>query len=171
MEDKFTRGYLSGAAAGVVMAAINLAAFNLGFSKDRYIDMIAMLFWNDMPKSIWEMGFAQVIHLGVNALFGVAFAYLLPKLGNRYLLFKGSTYGAATWFLIHSAGAFFHIPAITETNPVTVFSHLIAATMYGLLLVVVLIWFQNRVEAREGSGEISQVEMSPAFKPFKGRQK
>jgi len=164
LQDRFTRGYLSGAAAGVVMAALNIAFFNLGWSKDRYLDMVAMLFWSDMPKSLWEMGFAQVIHIAVDGLLGIVFAYLLPKLESGYLLLKGSTFGAATWFIIHAAGAFFHVPVLSESNSLTILMHLIASTIYGLLLVVILTWFESRVDSKERTGEFGRAAPSPAFK-------
>ncbi|HWR42813.1 DUF6789 family protein [Sporomusa sp.] len=143
MQNKFVSGYLAGVIAGVVMAALNLISFTLGIAKVRYLDIAAMVVWGDFPESTREEIFAQVFQIAIAGLIGIAFAYLLPKLENSYLLLKGSTYGAAVWVTIHTLGTLFHISILEKSTPETNLSHLVTATIFGLVLTVVLAWLES----------------------------
>ncbi|HWR08305.1 hypothetical protein [Sporomusa sp.] len=138
MQNKFVRGYLAGAIAGVVMAALNLISYTLGIAKVRYLDIAAIVVWGDFPESMREEIFAQVLQIGVAGLLGIVFVYLLPKLENSYPLFSGSTYGAAVWVIIHTLGTIFHIPMLEHATPESNLSHLFTAMTFGLVLTVVL---------------------------------
>ncbi|MDD3893426.1 MAG: hypothetical protein PHU36_00180 [Syntrophomonadaceae bacterium] len=166
MQDRFARGYLAGAIAGLVMAAINLISFKLGLAQVRYTDIAAMLIWGDLPKSTWEVIFAEVIHIASAGLLGIVFAYLLPKLESGYLLLKGSTYGAATWFLIHTAGSFFHVPILEKSTSGTTFSHLISATVYGMVLAVSLTWLESYADKEQEEEIHGKALPTPACKPL-----
>ncbi len=166
MQDRFVRGYLAGAVAGVIMAVLDLIPFMLGITKVRYLDMAAVVIWGDFPKATWEEIFAQVLHIAVAGLFGIAFAYLLPRLESKYLLLKGSTYGAATWFIMHTSGSFFHVPILEKSTPETTLSHLVTATIYGLVLASVLAWLENYVKSEQKSHMFSHTVPSPAYKHY-----
>lgn len=167
MHDKFVRGYIAGLLASFVMMAINLVSFSLGIAKVRYLDVSAVILWGDMPKSLWEAVFAQLIAMFFCGLIGISFAYLLPKLGTNYRGLKGATYTAAFLFILYAMGMFFKVPLLEKAAPETCLSNLVSSSIFGLVLDRILQWEEKRIASFQQCEVLSSVVPTPAYKYLK----
>lgn len=164
MHDKFVRGYIAGLLASFVMMAINLTSFSLGIAKVRYLDVAAIILWGDMPKSLWEVVFAQLIAMFFCGLIGITFSYLLPKLGTDYRGLKGATYTAAFLFILYAMGMFFKVPLLEKAAPETCLSNLVSSSIFGLVLDWILRWEEKRLARSQQCEILSSVLSDPVYK-------
>lgn len=164
MHDKFVRGYIAGLLASFVMMAINLTSFSLGIAKVRYLDVSAIILWGDMPKSLWEVVFAQLIAMFFCGLIGITFSYVLPKLGTDYRGLKGATYTAAFLFILYAIGTFLKVPLIEKAAPETCLSNLISSSVFGFVLDRILQWEEKHIARYQQCEGLSSVVSVPAYK-------
>lgn len=175
MHDKFVRGYIAGLLASFVMMAINLASFSLGIAKVRYLDVSSVILWGDMPKSLWEAVFAQLIAMFFCGLIGITFTYLLPKLGTDYRGLKGATYTTALLFTLYAVGTFLKVPLLEKAAPETCLSNLVSSSIFGLVLDRILQWEEKRLASYQQCEILSSVLPDPVYKyledsPDRGRE-
>ena len=92
---------------------------------------------NFIAKTITDMQSVCSIGSTVFSGFaGVLFAFLLPKISNQKLIFKGATYVIGIWFFAYTVTLFFKVPGLIKVPLETVFSNFIAAFIYSISLAI-----------------------------------
>ncbi|WP_122627871.1 hypothetical protein [Lucifera butyrica] len=167
MEDRFIRGYIAGVIGGIVMVLLDYILFVLGISEARYLDLVAIMIWGYVPLTVFGQSIAQVIQLGHAALVGITFAFLVPVIDNKYLLFKGATYGAVVWFTVFAIGSLYKLSLFYLSSPTNAFSHLITSAIWGVVAAVALTRMEKYATARE-SRQVDSAVAVPAYKRYTG---
>ena len=166
MHDRFVRGYIAGTIGGIVMVLFNFILYILGYSETRFLDLVSIIFLGYISDNILEQAIAQIIHTGHAAFTGISFAYLVPKINNNYLKFKGATFGAISWFIIFGVGSLYKVPLFTKSAATTVLTYLFSSTIWGVVAALVLVWFEQHSESTQESRQSNQIIPSPAYKRF-----
>lgn len=151
LDDRFFRGYIAGLVGGVVMTLINQLTVVLGLVSIRLIDWVGMIFLGYVPATVGEQLLCLTIQLVHAAVVGILFAYLVTDMSSRYLILKGSTIGAITWFIIFGVGSLFKVPLYFNLSWVSVSANLFAASIWGVTAALVLLWFEQHATAAEKS--------------------
>ena len=166
MQDRFIRGYISGAVGGVVMVLINIIFFELGVTESKHTDLISVIFLGHVPTIMGEQIIILIIQLGHTAIMGITFAYLAPKIKNEYFTFKGATYGVVIWFIIFSIGSLYKVPLFYNNSWITISSYLATSSIWGVITSLVLIWFEKRAGDIKENYQSSHLIGSPAYKYY-----
>jgi len=147
LEDRVTRGFLAGLAAGVAMNALNLASYYAGFAEIRYLDWASEILFGYMPRNFFEAVFAQVTQIIFVGILGILFAALIPRVGSRSLYLKGWLFGSAVWFCLYGLTLLFKHKQTIPIDVQTAASDLAGASVYGLVLAWVLKFLDERIKA------------------------
>ena len=163
MEDRLTRGFSAGVVGGLLMNLWAFFAGMMGFTTRRIVDWAAiMIYAHRPPFTSGELLFAFFGQLFFAGALGVVFAYLVPRVTSRHLLFRGWFFSVMTWFFIYGVTTLFKVEGTVPTPLNTAIANFIAATIYGLVLPVALQAFT----AKTGVAE-RRMQMAPAMKPLK----
>ncbi|MGI6630587.1 MAG: hypothetical protein ACOX4H_08740 [Bacillota bacterium] len=134
MKDRITAGFISGFAAGIGMNVIDWTV-NAAYGEKEYLySWASVVIYGRMAENTWEIVFSQVGQLFFAGFLGIIFAYIMLKLTSRNYLFKGWLYGLIAWFGVYGISTIFRIPFISAHSTVIVTSHLLSASLYGVLL-------------------------------------
>jgi hypothetical protein len=144
MKDRFTNGFIAGLIGGVIVGIFDLALFFLGVVQIPYLDWAAVLIFGYRFATLLEATIGQLGQLLFSAVVGVLFAYLLPLTSSRYYLFKGWVYGLVVWFGTYAITLLFKVTPLIPIKPDTVISHIVTASVYGLVLAESLRRLSNR---------------------------
>ena len=147
MEDRFIRGSIAGFIAGSVMSIISFILTGLlKFGEDFLFDYAGEMLYGAAPSTPVEVPIAIFAHIVWTTFLGILFAYLTLIIGSSYILFKGWLFSLSLWFFLYAAGIMFEVPLLKYNTASTVASHLITATIFGLLLAVILQKLDNRIK-------------------------
>jgi hypothetical protein len=146
IEDRFTRGFLAGLAAGMAMNIFSFISMALGWVKIAFLDWAGVLIFGKLPAGVLENAVSLGGQLFFAAMSGVLFAYLLPVLTSRNYFLKGLIFGLLIWLLSYTASILFRVPFLTRFDPGTVTSNITGALIYGLVLGFVLKWLEERAK-------------------------
>lgn len=143
IKDRFTRGFLSGAIAGIPIVISSAIAYNLQWTTLRWAHFAAVLIYGRKYETLWENLFASLATLFFTGLLGIIFAYLIPKMTSRNYLLKGWVFSVAIWFLCYAVTLLFQVPELQNIPLKTAFFNFILATIWGLALGYALHWFDD----------------------------
>lgn len=161
MEDRFTRGFLAGVGGGIVMNAWSFFAGSMNMTTHRMVDWAALaIYGHAQPFDFGEIIFAFMAQLFFTGVLGIAFAYLVPLITSRNILFKGWVFSAMTWFLIYGVAMLFKVDGAFPVPLKTPVADFVGATIYGLVLPLAL---EALTETNAASPRVS---MAPAMKPL-----
>lgn len=152
--DRFTKGFIGGALAGITMVIPNYLLYVLDINRLRYLDWAAVLIYGSKPNTIGETVFAEMGHIFFAGLLGIIFVFLIPKLfssSNFYT--KSLIYSIFVWFGVYTLAIMFKLPFLTPfLTKVTLgsaVSNLFGAITYGLVIAWILSTFFEK-EGIEG---------------------
>jgi thiamine transporter ThiT len=134
MKDRFTNGFIAGLLGGVIIGILDLVLYSLGVVQIPYLDWASVLIFGYRFTTLLEAAISQLGQLLFSAVAGVLFAYLLSLTSSRYYLFKGWVYGLVVWFGTYSITLLFKVTPLIPIKPDTVISHIVTASVYGLVL-------------------------------------
>jgi len=138
-QDRLTRGFYAGVGAGVLQNIWSFLAFALGLTTLRMADWSAIvIFGKGGPFSTGELLLGLTGHIIWCGLLGVIFVYLIPYINHQHFTLKGLLFGWVTWFFIYGLTLLFKVQPTLGLPLKTPLSDLIGATIYGLVLVLIL---------------------------------
>ena len=164
MEDRFTRGVVAGVIGGAAAAVFSFISGLMGFTTLRIADWLAIfIFAHTPPFSGGEMAYAALGQLVMAGSLGVGFAFWLPHVSGRNLLFKGWFFSVNVWFALYAVTALFSLQGTVPLPLKTAVSNFISASIFGLVQAYAL-----RALAPQKSASFFGVAMAPAMKPLEG---
>ncbi|MBS4026654.1 MAG: hypothetical protein KGZ96_13450 [Clostridia bacterium] len=134
MKDRVVAGLISGLIAGVAMNVIDWIGYILKLYDERLLDWAAVVTYGRLPNNIAEIIFAQAGQIVFSGLLGILFAYIIPKLRSENYLLKGWIYGVVMNQSLYAFAIAFKLPDLTVHTFNATVSHLISASVYGLVL-------------------------------------
>jgi len=145
LKDRFYYGFISGLLGGIVPFVINYGSRTLGLNTLVWADFMGTFVMGRRPEGIIEMIFfigLQFVFLG---LLGAIFALLLPLITSKHHLFKGAIYGATVWFILFTLPYLLQLPDLAEAPFMTVVSHLVSSSLWGIVLSIILKKYEKKV--------------------------
>ncbi|MEW6660777.1 MAG: hypothetical protein ACOY9Y_07750 [Bacillota bacterium] len=146
IRDRFTRGFLAGLAAGIVMNIFSFISFALNWVEIRFLDWAGVLIFGRQPVGALEIAVSLAGQLFFTSLLGVFFAYLISMTTSRGYILKGLVYGLAVWFASYAISILFRVPTLVRFRLDTVTSNIVGALLFGLVLAVALKWLDEQVK-------------------------
>jgi len=145
LNDRMTRGFVSGFLGGVAMLIPDLFLYQVGINKTRYLDWASAVMYGHQPNTTTEALWAGVGHLFFAGLLGMIFVYLISKLWtSTNYLFKGWFYGVFIWFALNAFAISFRLSGLTTISLGSTISNFLGASVYGLVLAAVSTWIYER---------------------------
>lgn len=164
MEDRFTRGVVAGLIGGTIAAAYSFISGFMGFTTLRIPDWIAIfIFAHTPPFSVGEIAYATLGELVMAGVLGVGFAFWLPHVSSRNLLFKGWLFSVTVWFALYAITALFNLQGTVPLPLKTAISNFVNATIFGLVQAYAL-----QALTPQESNTFLRASMVPAMKPLEG---
>lgn len=134
MKDRVVTGFISGLVAGVAMNIIDWIGYFLELYDERLLDWSAVVTYGRMPNNIEEVIFAQALQIFFSGFLGLLFAYIIPILRSGNYLLKGWVYGVVVNQSLYALAIAFKLPDLTVHTFYATVSHIISASVYGLVL-------------------------------------
>ncbi len=138
MHDRFTRGFVAGALAGIAPFVINHSAYALKLTSLRWVDFLGIFITGSRPSSLGALVFALVAEFILLGVFGIFFAYLVPLVTSVNYLLKGFLYGASIWFIAYFVTITLRPSGFAEIPLNTAVTNLVAGIIWGLTLSIIL---------------------------------
>ncbi len=146
MDDRFTRGFISGVIAGILPLIFNFTAFTLNFTTVRWAGFAGIFLFGHKPHSLGEEIFAVIAVFFFLGLLGIIFSLLIPFLSRENLLLKSSVFGLTVWFASFAITFLFQLPDLEDLPLLTVITNFISAILWGLTLGVTFDRLTNRIK-------------------------
>ncbi len=138
IQDRFTRGFLAGVFAGVIMAVLDYIAFSLDLLDLMFIHWASVMLLGYGFRTFWEGAISQGGHLIFSGILGIIFAYILLGINDDNHLLKGWVFGMFVWFSAHAIIKLFSVEALMPIRISSLVSDAITASIYGLVLAETL---------------------------------
>jgi hypothetical protein len=137
MKDKLTNGFVQGFIAGVVSSIADLIMVNwLKFGDTRFLDYAGVHIYGFKPETLGEQIFAQFVQFLFTGLLGIIFVYLIDKVKQRNILFKGQLYGVAIWFVVYTITILFKLKPLDKISLASTLENFIASMIFGAVLAI-----------------------------------
>lgn len=134
MKDRITAGFIAGFTGGIAMNIFDWIVNAFYGQKEYLYSWASVVIYGRIPNNTWEIVFSQIGQLFFTGILGIIFAYYLLKLTSGNYLFKGWIYGIIVWFGIYALSIILRLPTLSTHSAVTVTSHFLGSSLYGLLL-------------------------------------
>ena len=138
------RGFLAGVAGGILMNLYGLAAWLIGFSEAPFWKWAAIIILGSPDITGFDHAIGLFAHIIFTGALGIIFAYLVPAVKSRMILFKGWLYGVAMWFVIYTISHLFRVQGTFPIELKTAASNVVGASIFGLVVAWSLTWLENR---------------------------
>lgn len=138
MKDRISAGFIGGLTAGLAMLIPDYLLTYVKYDPERLYNWAAVVILGRLPAHIYDVILAQAAQLFFAALIGILFSYMILKFTSGNYLFKGWLFGVTAWFTVYAVAILFRLPYLQTHTFKSSFSHLIAATVYGLVLAETL---------------------------------
>jgi hypothetical protein len=146
LEDRYTRGFISGAIAGVPAMLLNYATYYLNINSLTWIDFASIFIYGRKNITALESLFGLLAVIFFTGLVGTFFAFIVVRISSKNLVFKSWMYGVTIWFSVFAITNLFKVPELVFVNLNSAFSNFLSATIWGITLGYVLKWFDERVK-------------------------
>lgn len=148
-------GFIAGTIAGFVADSANFILTKvMKVGRIGYEDFASVLVFGQTPATIGQSIFAHIVQLFFSAILGVLFVYWIKRVTEKFLLFKGITFGLFVWFFAFSVSQLYKLQCLYKFDLGTVIVNYIAAIIYGVTLGILLRWLykENEVEDQKEKG-------------------
>ena len=139
-----------GAAAAPLKFLVHHVFVWLGLAKPFYAKLTAYLSHGHFHvKGFGEIIFGELSDMAIGALFGVLVSIALRHSRPRYHWWLGVALGFGIWFASLAFGNLTKLLKDVDTDPWSLFAHLLAMIAFGLLIVVASrVWptYRERIE-------------------------
>ncbi len=137
-KDRISVGFISGLIAGAAMIVIDWGGYLLGLYNERLLNWASTITLGRLPNTAFEVVFTQLEQILFSGFMGIPFAYVLLKLTSKNLLLKGWIYGVFVQEVTYALAIAFRLPNLEVHTFNATISHLLSASVYGLVLAYVL---------------------------------
>ncbi len=79
-------------------------------------------------------------------IFGIIFAFFIPKISSANFLLKSWIFGVLIWFAAFMVTVLFKVPGLVIIPFKTAVANLVQASIWGFSLGYCLSWFENRLK-------------------------
>lgn len=135
LQKRIFNGLIAGLVAGIVMDAIENAAYLLWRQpKVRAVDWVYVILTRRRPVTPREFYLGYLGHLVFNIGLGVAFSMIIYKSRPEKLVLKGWAWAAAVWVVAQVFTVLSKLPFLSDQGWKTRVQHLILASAYGMVL-------------------------------------
>ena len=127
----------------VITGPMNFAAKHFNLAELQLADFAGILSLGKVPHTLAENIFASAVDIMVSAALGIGFAFLVPFIGSRYLLFKGWFITGAFWYIYYpliTIVALNEISINVQTHAINAF----LAGLFGLVMALAFSWLHHR---------------------------
>lgn len=142
--DRLVAGSITGIIAATIQAIYGIAVKALGLTDRAFIDFSKLFIMHKNFTGLFPNIMGLIVHLGLGAIWGVSFAYLIYFTSSRYYYYKAFGYGAFLWLSLGILGSIFKIPLFTEIPPRALLTTLFGGIIFSLSNAYALKWFENR---------------------------
>lgn len=146
VEDRFIRGFISGAVAGIPAMLLNQLTYFLNLNSLTWTDFAAIFIYGRLPTTRLEDIFGLLAVIFFTGLVGTFFVFIIVRISSRYYLFKSWIYGLTIWFSAFAITKLFTIMELTIISFNTAVSNFFSASIWGITLGFMLKWLDNRVK-------------------------
>ena len=136
--DRLITGALAGLAGAVIRDAYSLTLKATGLTDQSFIDLAQVLVMSRPSAGIIAFFVGLISDLGVAALLGVIFAYLISYTSDKFYLFKGLGYGIIVWITAMILGNAFNFPLFENVSVNLALATLIGNVIFGLITAFAL---------------------------------
>ena len=145
MSDKFTKAFIAGLGASIIMNLFNFISFYvLQFSSVRYLDYASIALYGSKPESFLAAAFAQLAQILFSGFLGMVMLYYLSVVGQDNVLLKGWIFSFKAWFVIFGIGLLFKLPLLEKVPTNTAISNFTSASIYGITAAWLLTWLEQK---------------------------
>jgi hypothetical protein len=151
-DDKFVNGFIGGIIAALITGPISFAAKHFNFTELELADFSGILTLHKVPESLAENIFAAGVDMMVSGALGIIFAFMVPYIGRRYLLFKGWFILGALWYLYYPLITM----AMLDDVHINVQTHTIngiIAGLFGIVLAQAYYWLHPDIQVKAHSSK------------------
>jgi uncharacterized membrane protein YagU involved in acid resistance len=145
IDDRFTKGIISGITGALVQNILAFPAKLLGLTDTLYIDVAYAVLFNISYKGVLSVIVSLLGHLVIDAFWGVIFAFLIKYTSSKFYIFKGIVFGCSIWFLVRVIiTKIFQLPVLSKNTPKTALFFFFGAAMFGLTIALVLKFLDDK---------------------------
>ncbi|MEL7564346.1 MAG: hypothetical protein AAGU27_05625 [Dehalobacterium sp.] len=144
LNDRLTRGFMAGLIGYIPLTIFNQSMYFLKISKLRYLDFASVFIYGHKCTSTLEALFSYFVTMFFTSALGIIFAFLIPTISNRNIVFKGFLFSSGSWFLIYAVTILFKISEVSNVDLLTAISNLMGAAVWGIALGYALLWLDKK---------------------------
>lgn len=135
IEDRFTRGFISGFIANLCLLIWDFFSYYvIRFTDLRLLDFAGQLLNGHPPKALPDLIFAQVSQILFASTMGSVFAYVIRYVEDRNLALKSCLFSLGIWFVTYAVFSLAQVPLQEKVGWQTSFSDFFGAAIYGVVL-------------------------------------
>ncbi|MGE5551306.1 MAG: hypothetical protein ACM3ZC_12375 [Bacteroidota bacterium] len=132
---------LFGGVVGAVAALLKLLVHHVfvwtGVAKPFYAKLTAFFSHGHFHvKGFGEVIFGELSDMAIGALFGILVSFVLRHSRPRYHWWLGAAIGFGIWFVTLAFGNLTKLLSNKDSDPWSLFAHLLAMVVFGLLIVL-----------------------------------
>jgi len=145
INDRFTKGVIGGISGAIIQNIYAHFAKLLGFTNTNYLDVAQAVLLNSDYQGFFAILVSFFGQLVIDSFWGVVFVFLIIKISEEYLIFKGIVFGLGIWFLVRVIiTKFFNLPVLSNNTPEIALFFFIGAALYGITQALVQKLFENQ---------------------------
>ncbi|MEL7563475.1 MAG: hypothetical protein AAGU27_01110 [Dehalobacterium sp.] len=135
MNDRFIKGVIAGAIAGLVKNAPDLLFHNLfNITEKSFWDYANIITTGRHPQGLIEQLYSFFFEIIFSISVGLIYILLIPYFKTKYNLLRGAIYGGMIWFMIRAWMSAFHIELLMQENRSTMIVNSMLSIMFGIIL-------------------------------------
>lgn len=136
INDRFTRGWVAGTCGGLLGGLFSFLPYCIGISTLSLTDWSAILMFGRVPPfSFFDQIYALVLLAGATGGIGIIFAFLLRKITEQNIYFKGWIIFLIPWGIIYLLTALFKTEGTLNLSVMTTLSDGVSTSVIGLASV------------------------------------
>ncbi len=165
-----TNGFIAGVIGGIIMNAINLAAyFILNTTNIRFLDWASIIILGSMPSNSAEFFYALFIQLMFSGVMGVIFNYLMIYVLSREYIINAILYSFFVSLISRGYVLAYKVPFLYTPSLTTSITNISSIFLWGLVLGFLLKRLNYNENLREGMGDQSEAYEKPGLVPDKSK--
>jgi hypothetical protein len=138
INDKFTRGWVSGTLGGLAGGILGFLPYNIGISQMRFSDWSAILiFGRPQPFSLADNVYSVIVVAGSTGVIGIIFAFLIPVINEENIYFKGWIIFLIPWWMLYLLTALAKTEGTVKLSVMTTVSDGIVTSIIGIVSVYI----------------------------------